>query len=293
MNHRPIVVGLGETLWDVFPDGARFGGAPANVACHAAQLGANAKMVSAVGRDELGAKAIQSLKDKGVDATHVAESDFPTGTVTVQLDKAGKASYVFAMDTAWDHLEWSEDLETLAGTTQAICFGSLGQRSEPSRRTIHQFLKATPAETLRVFDVNLRPPFSTDAVILESLGVANILKLNDDELPVLAKLCGLKGTEAEIIKALMQKYQLALLALTRGAQGAVLRRGEEISESPGFPTTVADTVGAGDAFTAALIMGLLNHRPLDEINESASRIAAFVCSKPGATPELPPPLKSL
>lgn len=293
MNHRHIVVGLGETLWDVFPDGARFGGAPANVACHAAQLGANAAMVSAVGRDELGAKAIESLQDKGVDTSHVAESKFPTGTVTVQLDQAGKASYVFAMDTAWDHLEWSEDLETLAAKTQAVCFGTLGQRSEISLGTIHQFVKATPTNALRVYDINLRPPFYADAVILGSLAIANVLKLNDDELPILAKFCGLSGTEDKIIKALMERYQIDLIALTRGKHGAVLCRGNERSECPGFPTTVADTVGAGDSFTAALIMGLLNHYPLDAINERASKIAAFVCSQPGATPELPPDLKSI
>ncbi len=292
MSLEQTVIGLGEILWDVFPDGPRFGGAPANVACHAAQLGAKAYMVSAIGPDDLGTKAIQALKDKGVETSHVEESEFPTGIVTVQLDKAGKANYQFAMDTAWDHLEWTDDLLSLARKTQAVCFGTLGQRGEVSRRTIHQFVKATPSDALRVFDINLRPPFYTDAVILESLSIANILKLNDDELPLLVRLCGLSGSEVEMMKALIKKYQLQLVALTRGDQGAVLCRGEEISEYSGVPTTVADTVGAGDAFTAALVMGLLNGHPLDTINQTACKIAAFVCSQPGATPKLPAHLKA-
>jgi fructokinase len=292
MSHKPTVVGLGEILWDVFPEGPRFGGAPANVACHAAQLGASASMVSAVGPDELGDKAIRALKEKGVETSRVAESNFPTGIVNVQLDKAGKASYQFAADTAWDHLEWSTGLETLAGKTQAVCFGTLGQRSEMSRQTIHEFVKSVPADSLRVFDINLRPPFYTDAIIRDSLAIANILKLNDDELPILARLSGLRGSDVEILKALSEQQKLRLVALTRGDQGAVLCRGEEISDCPGFPTTVADTVGAGDAFTAALVIGLLNNRPLDAINEAACKIAAFVCSQPGATPELPSNLKT-
>lgn len=292
MSHQQTVVGLGEILWDVFPDGPRFGGAPANFACHAAQLGANAVMVSAVGQDELGEKAIRALTEKGVETSHVAETKFPTGIVNVQLDNAGKASYEFATNTAWDHLEWSANIEMLADKTDAVCFGTLGQRSETSRQTIQQFVKSLPADALRVLDINLRPPFYTQAVIRESLAIANILKLNDDELPLLARLCGLGGSEADVMKSLSEKYHFRLVALTKGAKGAVLLQGRDVSECPGFPTTIADTVGAGDAFTAALIMGLLNHRPLESINETACKIAAFVCSQPGATPELPAELKT-
>lgn len=294
MKQAPAVVGLGEILWDVFPEGPRFGGAPANFACHAAQLGAAAFMVSAIGGDELGTKALKALEDKNVNAAQVARSAHPTGVVNVMLDSAGKASYEFAADTAWDHLEWSEELQILAEQAAAVCFGSLGQRSDISRKTIQRFAAAVPAETgLRVFDINLRPPFYSEEILLASLVLANILKLNDDELPVLAKLCGLKGSETEQMQELSRRYDLKLVALTRGEKGAVLVRGEDISEHPGVPTTIADTVGAGDAFTASLVMGLLNQDPLNAINERACRIASFVCSQPGATPAIPADLKSL
>lgn len=294
MNQGPTVVGLGEILWDVFPDGPRFGGAPANFACHAAQLGANAQMVSAVGQDELGQRAIETLQKKNVGTSSIAKINFPTGTVNVQLDKAGKASYQFARDTAWDHLEWSDDLKALAQQTQAVCFGTLGQRSEPSRTVIRSFVESTPKDSaLRIFDINLRPPFYSDAIIIESLSIANVLKLNDDELPILAKICGLSGAEIELIKAISQKFRLRLVALTRGNQGAILCQGQEVSEFPGITTKVADTVGAGDSFTAVLAMGLLNGDPLEAINEKACKIAAYVCSQPGATPPLPNHLKSV
>lgn len=291
MSQAQIVVGLGEILWDVFPDGPRFGGAPANVACHAAQLGANSHMASAVGPDELGNKALKALEEKHVNTDCVIRSSYPTGVVNVQLDAAGKASYQFAEDTAWDHLEWSDNWESLASKTSAVCFGTLGQRSESSRKTIHRFLEATPDACLRVFDINLRPPFYSDEIILNSLRPANILKLNDEELPYLAKLCDISGTDVEVMQALSQKFDLQLVALTRGGSGAVLCRGDEISESGGAPTTVVDTVGAGDSFTAALILGLLENRDLDTINHQAGKIAAFVCSQPGATPQIPDALK--
>ena len=292
MNEARIVVGLGEVLWDVFPDGPRFGGAPANFACHAAQLGADARMASAVGNDELGNKALKALQEKQVKTDCVRQMPYPTGTVTVQLDEAGKASYEFAEDTAWDHLEWSEDLANLAKQSSAVCFGTLGQRSETSRKTIQRFVKAVPAETsLRVFDINLRPPFYTEEIILESLRLANVLKLNDDELPILAKLCELSGTDVEIMRELSQRYGLRLVALTRGNRGAVLCRDGKVSESAGVETNVVDTVGAGDSFTAALVTGLLEDRELDEINKAACKIAAYVCSQPGATPRIPDHLK--
>lgn len=291
MSQARIVVGLGEILWDVFPDGPRFGGAPANVACHAAQLGATSHMASAVGQDELGTKAFEALEDKHVDTHCVIRSTYPTGVVNVELDAAGKASYQFAEDTAWDHLDWSDNWQNLAAKTSAVCFGTLGQRSETSRKTIHRFVNATPETCFRVFDINLRPPFYSDEIILESLQPANILKLNDEELPYLANLCGITGTDGEILQALSKKFELQLVALTRGGSGAILCRGDEISQSTGVPTTVIDTVGAGDSFTAALVLGLLDNRDLDTINQQAGQIAAFVCSQPGATPHIPDELK--
>ena len=288
MQPKRTVTGLGEILWDVFPDGARFGGAPANVACHAAQLGADACMASAVGRDDLGTKALASLQKKGVKTDCVIETDYPTGTVQVELDAAGKASYEFAEGTAWDHLEWLPSLAMLAAQTEAVCFGTLGQRSEFSRQTIRRFVESTSETALRIFDINLRPPFYTEDIIWDSLRIANALKLNDDELPILAKLCELSADdEIEQIQELARKFDLHLVALTRGNRGAVLWRGDEVTEFAGRPVKVVDTVGAGDAFTAALIMGLLKEDELQTISEQACKIAAYVCTQPGATPRIP------
>ena len=283
---KPVIVGIGEVLWDIFPDGPRFGGAPANYACHAAGMGARSHMVSAVGRDELGEKALQALADRGVITESIQLNDRPTGAVFIKLDAEGKASYEFLENASWDHLQWSTGLEQLASEASAVCFGTLGQRSDASRQTIRRFVDATPASCLRIFDINLRPPFYVDETILASLEIANILKLNDDELPIVAKLAGIHGTDREITQSLAQRFNLQLVALTRGPHGALLVRSEEVSDHPGISVPVIDTVGAGDAFTAALTQGVLSELELDAINDRATRVAAFVCSQAGATPAL-------
>lgn len=295
MERRNSIVGLGEVLWDVFPDGPRFGGAPANFACIAAQLAAGeaeAVMVSGVGRDELGATAIRSLEKYGVSTEFVDQLSYPTGRVDVTLDQAGVASYRFAEDVAWDHLEWTSSLGELAAQARAVCFGTLGQRTELSSATIQRFVHLTAKESLRVFDVNLRTPYWSEKVIRESLELANVLKLNDAELPTLAKLLGLQGSDAEKLKQLNRLFSLKLTALTRGASGALLVSADgEMSDFPAEPMTVVDTVGAGDAYTAAMVIGLLRKLPLVTMNQWASRVAAYVCSQPGATPKLPDALR--
>ncbi len=286
MKQIPVVVGLGEVLWDVFPDGPRFGGAPANFACSAAGLARgrfDIAMVSAVGTDVLGHLAIASLVEHQVNVAAVSQIHTPTGQVHVQLDEQGHATYEFAADVAWDRLEWSNELEQLAHRTDAVCFGTLGQRSEVSLATIRRFVAATRPTALRILDVNLRPPFVSDAIILDSLRLANILKLNDEELSVLARLFGLTGSPAEMLRRLADKFAFQVVALTRGVNGAILIQGEEISEHPGVAAHVVDTVGAGDAFTAALALGLLDGRDLETINQTACEVAAFVCSQSGAT----------
>jgi fructokinase len=285
------IIGLGEVLWDVFPDGPRFGGAPANFACSAAGVGGNAvqvSMVSAVGNDDLGRKGLEELRKRRVDISHVSQLDRPTGQVLVQLDAQGQASYRFLEDTAWDNVAWTADLQHLASKADAVCFGTLGQRSVVSRETVRKFVTATPHDCLRILDINLRPPYWDDAVILESLPLANILKLNNDELPVVASLLSLQGSEEELIKLLLRKYSLQLIALTRGSHGSLLLDNNGArSELPGQKIKVVDTVGAGDAFTAALTVGLLRGQPLAEVHAWADRVAAFVCTQPGATPEFP------
>lgn len=286
------IVGLGEVLWDLFPDGARFGGAPANFACHAAMLGAGAAVVSQVGDDELGEKAVAALRRHGVEARHVGRSrDRPTGTVRVELDAAGRPQFEIAQGVAWDHIPWSDDLADLARRADAVCFGTLAQRGETSRATIHRFLESTGPDCLRILDVNLRRPFFDDGVVLDSLGLANAVKLNDEELPAVASMCDLAGPAPAVLQGLRERYGLRLVALTRGAEGAMLLGGEGIVECAATPVAVEDTVGAGDAFTAAMALGWLRGQGLEVIGRHACRVAAFVCTRAGGTPDLPEELK--
>jgi len=287
----PTLVGLGEILWDLFPDGPRFGGAPANFACTAAELGARVatvEMVSAVGNDPLGEQALAALRSHGVEVGGSPQIDFPTGTVLVELDSRGQATYTFASNTAWDNLAWSPTLADLARRTSLVCFGTLGQRAPTSRATIRQFVEATPETAWRLLDINLRPPHWCPEVVRESLPLANVVKLNDHELAELSPLLDLSGPEPLRVEQLLRRYSLKLVALTRGERGSLLLNASgEQSELPGTPVTVADTVGAGDAFTAALALGLVLNQPLAEIHRRAAQVAAYVCTQCGATPGIP------
>lgn len=289
-ERQHTIAAIGEVLWDVFPTGPRFGGAPANFACTFAGLTgdrAMVSMVSAVGTDELGTQAIAALQNQNVRTNCVAQLEKPTGTVDIALDESGSATYRFADDTAWDNLSWRVELEQLAAQASAVCFGTLGQRSDLSRVTIQRFVDATTDRCLRVFDVNLRPPFYTEPIIRESLQLANVLKLNDEELPLLAKIYGLSGDEGELLNKLAATCELQVVALTRGPRGAAIFRGGQLSDCSGVSTDVVDTVGAGDAFTATMTLGLLEDKPTDEINRRACEVAAFVCSQAGASPRIP------
>lgn len=284
----PVIVGIGEILWDVFPDGERFGGAPANFACHAASLVGRSQIVSAIGADDLGKRALEKLREKQVDITNVAVlQGYRTGTVQVELDEHGAASYEFGKDDAWDHLVSSSETDELARQTNAVCFGTLGQRSSQSRQMIEGFVSSVPADAWRIFDINLRPPFYSFDVIEDSLRLANLLKLNSDELQIVSKYFEIEGDPVSQMKQIANRFDLRVVALSRGAEGAMLVRGEEVSEFHGAETEVIDTVGAGDAFTSVLACGLLAGKELDEINQVACEVAAYVCSKPGGTPELP------
>lgn len=290
MSKPYTIVGLGEVLWDVFPDAAKFGGAPANFACCTAGLAsdqADVYMVSGVGNDALGSQSISELGKRRVKISHVVTLDHVTGKVLVEIDGQGKATYEFVSDTAWDNLTWTAELGSLAAQTDAVCFGTLGQRSEISHQVIHRFLSATPIDGLRIYDINIRKPHYAEAIIRLSLEAANVLKLNDEELPLVADMHGYQGTDIELMKQLATQYELRCVALTRGSEGALLLRGSEFSQLPGIETNVVDTVGAGDAFTASLALGLLGGDPLDQINRNATALAAYVCTQAGATPDIP------
>lgn len=304
------IVGLGEVLWDVFRDGPVFGGAPANFACHARALGASVAMVSAVGpvsgpqADPLGLEALKLLRQRGIDVRAVQSNSHETGRVIVDVDAQGKPTYTFSEHPAWDFIEWSESVAEVADQTQAVCFGTLAQRAPQSRATIQRFLTQVPDVALKVFDVNLRVSYWDDACIRQSLASADILKLNDDELPTVARACGIEFSEAELAEStrgtaelrllgqLIRQYQLQVLALTRGSEGATLMTDQVIDHCPAPATIVKDTVGAGDAYTAAMIIGLQKGWSLAKVNQQAVRVAAYVCTQTGATPELPPEITS-
>jgi fructokinase len=285
---RCKVVAVGEVLWDLLPSGKQLGGAPANFACHARVLGADARLVTRVGHDPLGREALERLRLLGLPTDTVGEdAEAPTGTVDVEVGSDGQPHFTIRQDVAWDRL--TADAAALAAVAEAdaVCFGSLAQREPRSRQAIRSLVGAAPSSAWRVFDVNLRPPFVVPEVLEASLGLANALKLNDQELPVLAGMLGLPGDARGGMAELARRYGLALVALTRGAAGSLLLAGGQWSDHPGVPAEVCDTVGAGDAFTAAVVVGLLARWPLDRINQAANEVAAFVCTRPGATPALP------
>jgi fructokinase len=287
------ILALGEVLWDVFPDGPRFGGAPANFACACAGLGEDLVfLASAVGQDDLGQAAKQRLADRGVIVSQIATTTDPTGQVLVTLDHQGQAQYQFVENPAWDSLPYTPSLLELGQQADALYFGTLAQRAETSRKTIRRILAEARPESLRILDLNLRPPYWTADLVRESLALASVLKLNDDELPILADILGLSGSQEAQLDQVLKSTSLELIALTRGPRGSLLltKAGERV-ESQGNPVEVLDTVGAGDAFTAALALGLLHQHPLETISQRANQVAAYVCTQPGGTPNLPRELR--
>jgi fructokinase len=292
MLQVPKVVGVGEVLWDAFPDGEAFGGAPANFVSHCLSLGAQSGIISCVGEDERGVKARHFLDQHGVDtAGLVTSAECPTGVVLVTLDEAGKPEYEIKQGVAWDHIPFTSAMQTLCAEADAICFGSLSQRNPASQATIMRCLEATRPECLRVFDINLRQAYYTPAIIRSSLQQANALKLNDEELPLVAELLGLSGTSEEQLRGVVEACELRLAILTCGPDGALMMTPTESNFAVPPDDPVVNTVGAGDSFTAATIMGFLNGDPLAEINRFANELATFVCTQHGAVPPLPPHLK--
>ena len=282
------IIGIGEVLWDLFPSGPQLGGAPANFAYHARALGAHAGVITRVGNDSFGRAILQRFVELGIAAGTVeVDDEAPTGTVTVALSGKGIPHFTIHENVAWDRLAVTPKARAAVRAADAICFGSLAQRSEPARTSIQRLVAAAPEDALRVFDINLRQNYFSREVIEQSLRLANVLKLNDGELPILADLFSLTGSIRHQIERLAQKFSLQLVALTRGPEGSLLYRANQWSDRPAVPVEIIDTVGAGDAFTAALVLGLLKKMELDEINALAGEVARHVCSCAGATPPLP------
>lgn len=290
MNDRsPVIAALGEILWDLFPDGARFGGAPANFAHHAASFNAEVWLVSGVGNDPLGNEAVQNLTRSALNLKHVSVMDsYPTGSVQITLNSKGEADYRFGEDEAWDHLDVSPTLDELAVRCDAVCFGTLGQRHQDSRKVIERFIHLTNKKCFRVLDLNLRSPYIDPMVVHTSLNLANVLKLNDEELDYLASQFALPGkTHQARVQELADRFDLQAVALTLGAQGAILYRDGMFFHVEAGRVEVADTVGAGDAFTAVVVMGLVLGSDFNEVAKSACRVAEYVCGQSGATPIIP------
>ena len=280
-----IVVGLGELLWDLLPAGKQLGGAPANFAYISSLFGEQGIPLSRVGNDDLGAEALRRLTELGLPTAFVQiDSHRPTGTVRVELN-AGQPRYEVSQSVAWDFLEWTPAWENLAQQADAVCFGSLAQRSPRSRAAIRSFLGATSPSAVRIFDVNLRGDFYSSDLLAESMTLADVVKLNDEELPQIMQLGGLvHADEKSSAEKLLRLYDLDLVCVTRGRRGSLLLSKSGSSEHAGFHVKVADTIGAGDAFTAGLTHEYLHGPSLDGMNEVANRLGAWVASQAGATP---------
>jgi fructokinase len=282
------IIGIGEILWDLLPSGKQLGGAPANFAFHARGLGAQSRVISRVGRDPLGAEILQRLGALGLPIADIqVDPSAPTGTVSVELFAGGQPCFTIHEDVAWDRLAVEATALAAVAGADAVCFGTLAQRREPARGTIQELLAAVRPGALRILDINLRQHYYSRDIIETSLRLANVVKCNDSELPVLAEMLGLGGSARGQMEQLARRHALRLVCLTRGAQGSLLYAGGQWAGDPGEPVVVKDTVGAGDAFTAALAVGMLAGKPLDAISRRANQVARYVCSCEGATPPLP------
>lgn len=283
-----LVVGMGEALWDMLPEGKKLGGAPANFAYHVSQLGLDSCVVSAVGDDVLGKEILATFKEKKV-RNMIETVPYPTGTVQVTLDAEGVPQYEIKEGVAWDNIPYTPELKALAAETKAVCFGSLAQRSVVSRNTINRFLDDMPKEgTLRIFDINLRQNFYSKDVLCNSFKKCNILKINDEELVTVSRMFGYPGIDLQDkCWILLAKYDLKMLILTCGVNGSYVFVPGSVSFVETPKVKVADTVGAGDSFTAAFVASILKGKSVSEAHRMAVDVSAYVCTQNGAMPELP------
>lgn len=288
---KRYVVGLGEALWDVLPDGKKLGGAPSNFAFHAGQWGLNAVAVSALGMDSLAVETIEQLEHKGLNFV-MPRVPYPTGTVQVSLDAQGVPTYDICEGVAWDNIPFTPEIADVARNCQAVCWGSLAQRNAVSHKTICTFLDNTPADCLKIFDINLRQQFYTPEVITDSLRRCNVLKINDEELVVIGRLFGYPGLDMQNkCWLLLGKYHLDMLVLTCGINGSYVFAPGAMYYQPTPKVDVADTVGAGDSFTGTFCAAILGGKSVQEAHRLAVQVSAYVCTQAGAMPEIPDSVK--
>ena len=286
-----LVIGIGEALWDMLPEGKKLGGAPANFAFHAGQFGLESMAVSAIGLDPLGEEIAKELEEHGL-PFYLDRTDYPTGTVQVTLDSNGIPRYEIKEDVAWDNIPYTKELADLAGRAQAVCFGSLAQRNPVSRETIGWFLDAVPEDCLKVFDINLRQSFYSKEIIEDSMRRCDILKINDEELEIVKEMFGLEDLPTEgLCRSIIDEYGLKMLILTCGVNGSHVFSGDVSSFIETPKVKVADTVGAGDSFTGAFVASILKGKTVREAHEAAVKVSAFVCTQSGAMPVIPEDLK--
>lgn len=290
-TNEKYVVGLGEALWDILPDGKKLGGAPANFAFHAGQFGLNAIAVSALGEDKLAEDTIEQLEAKKL-AYCMPRVPYPTGTVHVTLDAGGVPTYDIKENVAWDNIPFNKDIEAIARKTRAVCWGSLAQRNVVSRDTIYSFLDATPKDCMKIFDINLRQNFYTKEAIRASMKRCNVLKINDEELVLIGRMFGYPGLDIENkCWLILGKYNLDMLVLTCGINGSYVFTRGTMSYQPTPKVKVADTVGAGDSFTGSFCAAILYGKSVAEAHRLAVEVSAYVCTQNGAMPVLPQEVK--
>lgn len=282
---KSLIIGIGEILWDVLPEGKQLGGAPANFAYHADQLGAKGLAISRIGNDEDGKEISNKLDEKRLESYLQVDNDHPTGTVTVTVDSEGVPEYIIHEEVAWDYLSVDDKMMEFARSCKAVCFGSLAQRNMYSAKTIFRFLENTDPGSLRIFDINLRQMYYSPELIERSLNICNVVKFNDDEFIILKEMFSMPDDEEAFIRKFIEKFDLKLLALTKGERGSYLADQDQTSFVMTPEIKVDDTIGAGDSFTAAISVGLLEEKPLSEIHKKAVDLSAFVCSQPGGMPE--------
>ena len=289
---KRYIVGLGEALWDVLPEGKKLGGAPANFAYHAGQFGLDTIAISALGEDDLAEETIEALKEHNLNYL-MPRVPYPTGTVQVTLAEGGIPTYEIKEGVAWDNIPYTDEMAEIAKNARAVCFGSLAQRNGVSRENIRKFLAETPADCLKICDINLRQQFYSKEILEDSFKLCNILKINDEELVVVNRMFGYDGLDMrQTCEKMVQDYGLKMLVLTCGTNGSYVFTDDGLTSFQDTPNVeVADTVGAGDSFTGSFCACILNGKPVQEAHKTAVAVSAFVCTQNGAMPIVPNELK--